>query len=79
MLTLFQIKVLLTAVKDFNPDSGDSTYTMGIIDLLLECVQVSYRPGQYPLQCFLMHIILVCFELINLMSVSVISCLNVDF
>ncbi|KAG7970449.1 hypothetical protein I3843_07G084600 [Carya illinoinensis] len=38
------IKVLLMAVKDFNPDSGDSAYTMGIVDLLLECVELSYRP-----------------------------------
>ncbi|VFR02089.1 unnamed protein product [Cuscuta campestris] len=39
------IKVLLMAVKDFNPDCGDSAYTMGIVDLLLECVGLSYRPG----------------------------------
>ncbi|GFZ19731.1 similar to BEACH-DOMAIN HOMOLOG A1 [Actinidia rufa] len=32
------------AVKEFNPDSGDSSYTMGIVDLLLECVELSYRP-----------------------------------
>ncbi|KAJ8749495.1 hypothetical protein K2173_025690 [Erythroxylum novogranatense] len=38
------IKVLLMAVKDFNPDCGDSSYTMGIVDLLLECVELSYRP-----------------------------------
>ncbi|XP_057461484.1 protein SPIRRIG-like isoform X2 [Actinidia eriantha] len=38
------IKVLLMAVKDFNPDSGDPAYTMGIVDLLLECVELSYRP-----------------------------------
>ncbi|XP_062214623.1 protein SPIRRIG-like isoform X2 [Phragmites australis] len=38
------IKVLLTAVKDFNPQSGDAAYTMGIVDLLLECVELSYRP-----------------------------------
>ncbi|KAM1169270.1 hypothetical protein ACFX19_031614 [Malus domestica] len=38
------IKVLLMAVKDFNPDCGDPTYTMGIVDLLLECVELSYRP-----------------------------------
>ncbi|KAJ6337049.1 hypothetical protein OIU76_006838 [Salix suchowensis] len=37
------IKVLLMAVKDFNPDSGDSAYTMGIVDLLLECVELSYK------------------------------------
>lgn len=40
-----QIKVLLLAVKDFNPDCGDSAYTMSIVDLLLECVELSYRPG----------------------------------
>ncbi|KAF8394363.1 hypothetical protein HHK36_020571 [Tetracentron sinense] len=39
-----EIKILLTAVKDFNPDCGDSAYTMGIVDLLLECVELSYRP-----------------------------------
>ncbi|XP_077248016.1 protein SPIRRIG-like [Tasmannia lanceolata] len=38
------IKVLLMAVKDFNPESGDSAYTMGIVDLLLECVELSYKP-----------------------------------
>ncbi|KAE8685031.1 WD repeat and FYVE domain-containing protein 3-like isoform X2 [Hibiscus syriacus] len=37
------IKVLLVAVKDFNPDCGDPTYTVGIVDLLLECVELSYR------------------------------------
>lgn len=37
------VKVLLMAVKDFNPDSGDSEYTVGIVDLLLECVELSYR------------------------------------
>lgn len=45
MISCMQIKVLLMAVKDFNPDSGDSAYTMGIVDLLLECVELSYRPG----------------------------------
>ncbi|KAI8522961.1 hypothetical protein RHMOL_Rhmol13G0037500 [Rhododendron molle] len=38
------IKVLLMAVKDFNPYSGDPAYTMGIVDLLLECVELSHRP-----------------------------------
>lgn len=38
------IKVLLMAVKDFNPESCDSAYTMGIVDMLLECVELSYRP-----------------------------------
>ena len=45
-LSLCQIKVLLMAVKDFDPDCGDSAYTMGIVDLLLECVELSYRPGK---------------------------------
>lgn len=40
-----QIKVLLMSVKDFNPDCGDAAYTMGIVDLLLECVELSHRPG----------------------------------
>ncbi|KAE8660790.1 hypothetical protein F3Y22_tig00116951pilonHSYRG00836 [Hibiscus syriacus] len=38
------IKVLLMAVKGFNPDCGDPAYTVGIVDLLLECVELSYRP-----------------------------------
>ncbi|XP_010917623.1 protein SPIRRIG [Elaeis guineensis] len=38
------IKVLLMAVKDFDSEKGDSAYTMGIVDLLLECVELSYRP-----------------------------------
>ncbi|WCJ21211.1 Beige/BEACH domain WD domain G-beta repeat protein [Euphorbia peplus] len=38
-----QIKVLLMAVKDFDPDTGDPAYTMGIVDLLLECVELWYR------------------------------------
>ncbi|KAJ4952298.1 hypothetical protein NE237_029130 [Protea cynaroides] len=38
------IKVLLMSVKDFNPEYGDSAYTLGIVDLLLECVELSYRP-----------------------------------
>ncbi|CAA7049665.1 unnamed protein product, partial [Microthlaspi erraticum] len=38
------IKVLLMAVKDFDPDCGDPAYTMAIVDLLLECVELSYRP-----------------------------------
>lgn len=33
------------AVKDFDPVCGDSDYTMGIVDLLLECADLSYRPG----------------------------------
>ncbi|KAL6204632.1 hypothetical protein ACLB2K_021899 [Fragaria x ananassa] len=31
-------------VEDFNPDCGDSAYIMGIVDLLLVCVELSYRP-----------------------------------
>ncbi|EPS69873.1 hypothetical protein M569_04889, partial [Genlisea aurea] len=38
------IKVLLMAVKDFKLDCMDPAYTMGIVDLLLECVELSYRP-----------------------------------
>lgn len=41
-----QIKVLLMAVKGFTPESGDSAYTVRIVDLLLECVELSCRPGQ---------------------------------
>ncbi|KVI12402.1 Armadillo-type fold [Cynara cardunculus var. scolymus] len=29
---------------DFDPEHGDPAYTMGIVDLLLECVELSYRP-----------------------------------
>ncbi|KAL8236293.1 hypothetical protein R6Q59_017374 [Mikania micrantha] len=38
------IKVLLMAVKDFNLEYGDSAYTVRIVDLLFECVELSYRP-----------------------------------
>ncbi|CAL9186094.1 protein SPIRRIG [Musa acuminata AAA Group] len=38
------IRVLLMAVKDFSPEKGDAAYTMGIVDLLLECVELSHRP-----------------------------------
>lgn len=38
------------AIKDFDPDCGDSAYTMGIVDLLLECVELSYRPGNFGLE-----------------------------
>nr|CAB3493271.1 unnamed protein product [Digitaria exilis] len=44
------IKVLLVAVKDFDPQSGDAAYTMGIVDLLLECVELSYRPDNLEVQ-----------------------------
>ncbi|XP_013629649.1 PREDICTED: BEACH domain-containing protein lvsA-like [Brassica oleracea var. oleracea] len=40
----YLVKALLMAIKDFDPDCGDSAYTMGIVDLLLECVELSYRP-----------------------------------
>lgn len=52
MILVVQIKVLLMAVKDFNADSGDSSYTMGIVDLLLECVELSYRPGRLKVEPF---------------------------
>jgi len=42
-----QIKVLLLAVKDFDPDCGDAAYTVGIVDLLLKCVELSYRAGNF--------------------------------
>ncbi|CAH1421735.1 unnamed protein product [Lactuca virosa] len=38
------IKVLLIGVRDFKPEIGDPAYTMGIVDLLLECIELSYRP-----------------------------------
>ena len=46
-LSSLQIKVLLLAVKDFDPDCGDSAYTVGIVDLLLKCVELSYRAGNF--------------------------------
>ena len=45
-----QIKILLMAIKDFNPACGDAAYTMGIVDLLLECVELSYRPGNFSIK-----------------------------
>jgi len=46
-LCSMQIKVLLLAVKDFDPDCGDSAYTVAIVDLLLKCVELSYRAGNF--------------------------------
>ncbi|KAK7292106.1 hypothetical protein RIF29_07808 [Crotalaria pallida] len=33
-------KSFLLAVKDFDPDCGDSAYNVGIVDLLLKCVEL---------------------------------------
>ncbi|KAI7726114.1 hypothetical protein M8C21_028836 [Ambrosia artemisiifolia] len=38
------MKVLLITVKDFKPETGDPAYIMSIVDLLLECIELSYRP-----------------------------------
>ncbi|XP_021764345.1 protein SPIRRIG-like [Chenopodium quinoa] len=38
------IRALLMAIKDFNPRFGDPSYTIGIVDLLLECIELSHRP-----------------------------------
>ncbi|KAK9069020.1 hypothetical protein SSX86_013136 [Deinandra increscens subsp. villosa] len=38
------MKVLLTSVRDFKPETGDPAYTLSIVDLLLECIRLSYRP-----------------------------------
>lgn len=46
-----QIKVLLLSVKDFDPDCGDAAFTVGIVDLLLKCVELSYRAGNF-LMCY---------------------------
>uniref|UniRef100_A0A803LFL4 Uncharacterized protein n=1 Tax=Chenopodium quinoa TaxID=63459 RepID=A0A803LFL4_CHEQI len=39
-----EIRALLMAIKDFNPRFGDPSYTIGIVDLLLECIELSHRP-----------------------------------
>jgi len=36
-------------VKNFDPKKGDPSYTMSIVELLLECVELSYRHGMYQL------------------------------
>lgn len=48
------------AIKDFDPACGDSAYTMGIIDLLLECVELSYRHGKWFLRFFLLLVLGFC-------------------
>lgn len=50
--SFMQIKVLLLAVKDFDPDCGDSAYTVGIVDLLLKCVELSYKAGNSLISSF---------------------------
>ncbi|BBN02508.1 WD repeat and FYVE domain-containing protein 3 [Marchantia polymorpha subsp. ruderalis] len=37
-------KTLLKVVKDFDSETGDPTYTMGVVTLLLDCLQLSCRP-----------------------------------
>ncbi|CAI9303847.1 unnamed protein product [Lactuca saligna] len=39
------IKILLIVVKDFKPETGDPVYALGIVNLLLECIELSYRPA----------------------------------
>ena len=46
VINYMQIKVLLIVVRDFKTETGDPAYTMGIVDLLLECIELSYRPGR---------------------------------
>lgn len=48
------------AIKDFNPSCGDSAYTVGIVDLLLECVELSYRPGKWFIIFFLLLVTGLC-------------------
>lgn len=52
-------------MKDFNAEKGDSAYTMGIVDLLLECVELSSKPGIFShemLLSSLIHTCLACFS-----------------
>ncbi|XP_024543043.1 protein SPIRRIG [Selaginella moellendorffii] len=39
------VKMLLRPVKEFTCESGDGTLTVGVVSLLLTCVEVSCRPG----------------------------------
>lgn len=51
------------AVKDFSPEKGDAAYTMGIVDLLLECVELSHRPGNLNSHSFASFVL--CFVQIH--------------
>jgi hypothetical protein len=40
-----QVEVLLTPVMDFDAHTGDASYTVGVVSLLLNCIQLSCRSG----------------------------------
>jgi hypothetical protein len=41
-----QIEVLLSPIINFlSLGSGDASYTVGVVSLILNCVQLSSRPG----------------------------------
>ena len=67
-----QIKLLLSAVRHFKLGSGDPVYTMGIVDMLLECIELSYRPAQL-LSVFPCGILLEVCSLLNLIQFQVYS------
>lgn len=40
-----QVKVLLKVIREFDSRVRDSEYAVGVIDLLLECIELSCRAG----------------------------------
>jgi hypothetical protein len=42
---VLQVEVLLTPVMDFDAHTGDASYTVGVVSLLLNCIQLSCRSG----------------------------------
>lgn len=40
-----QVEVLLTPVMDFNSDTGDTGYTVSVVSLIKDSIQLSCRPG----------------------------------
>lgn len=42
------------AVKDFSSEKGNAMYTMGIVQLLIECVELSYGSGNLNSHCLVL-------------------------
>jgi len=40
---VLQVEVFLTLVMDFDAHTGDASYTVGVVSLLLNCIQLSCR------------------------------------
>ncbi len=44
---VLQVEVFLTLVMDFDAHTSDTSYAVGVVSLLLNCIQLSCRSGIY--------------------------------